>query len=166
MLNREEKKNLMETVYNDMTELLRTDEGIRERIKTDEVNVSYDLLMSIFFGEDYSCIYNENLSYGEYDRWYSNKVKANIRYYKNKLLGIKKTKAPDNFCIGVVLIGKINWLTYKSFPSIELVPFPERMTYRQALRKIRNELYVHNDEPLIKYVIYRIEENGDYTEMH
>jgi len=80
------------------------------------------------------------------------------------MLGVK-TAQPDNFCIGIVLEGKWNYIRNASFPDIELEPFAERMTYLSAKRKI-NQLNRHVDSPLMRYVIYRIEENGDYTVMY
>ena len=163
MLNYQETRDLMETVYNDMKELIKTNEAIKERIKTDEVGEIYDLLRSIFFTDDDRCIYNEELRYNYFRRYYANNTKAFIRNQKNKMLGVK-TSQPDNFCIGIVLDGKFNYLTGKSFPSIELAPEEGNMTYLSARRKINKMPY--NPGSMLRYVIYRIEDNGDYTVMN
>lgn len=160
----QERLKLAQTVYDDMVELLRTDETIRERLKTQEVATIYDLLRSIFFGEDNCCIYDEGLSFVFFNKRYGTKVRSRIKYHKNKLLGIK-TSLPDNFCVGIVFHGHWNWFTNTFEAGVEMVPFPERMTYFQARRKVFSEMRKNGCGCPVKYVIYRIEDDGKLTLM-
>lgn len=158
-----ERAEIMKTVYDDMCELIKTDEAMQERLKTDEVGTIYDLLCGIFFGENDTCIYNESVNFRQFHRRYGVDVKSRIKYHKNKLLGIK-TALPNNFCVGIVVHGQWNYITNALGADVELVPFPERMTYLQAKRKINKELR-NNHSTLMHYVIYRIEDDGELTKV-
>lgn len=159
----QERYEVMKAIYGDMCELIKTDEAMQERLKTDEVGTIYDLLCGIFFGENGTCIYNESVNFRQFHRRYGVDVKSRIKYHKNKLLGIK-TALPNNFCVGIVLQGHWNYLTNANEPDIELSPFPERMTYLQARRRVNKELRTIGN-PLTLYVIYRIEDNGELTKV-